>query len=124
MKASFIRAATAATLALAVGAFAHAQNQETNDTKTAIKEDAKAVGHAVADGARTVGPEVAEKSKEAGHAVATRTRPAREKIRDKSKEAGHAVADTAKSVGKSVEKGADKVKKTVTGKSEESQPKS
>jgi hypothetical protein len=101
MKANFIRAAMAATLALAWAAATHAQSAPASDTKTVIKEDAKTVGHAVAHSARTVGATV----------------------RDDSKKAGHAVAHSAKTVGKTVKDSAEKVKTTVTRKSDEPQPK-
>jgi hypothetical protein len=116
MKANFLQAAMAATLALAWAAAPHAQSTPASDTKTVIKEDAKTVGHAVAHSARTVGHEVTSKSKEAGHAVAEKTREARDAIRDDSKKAGHAVEHSAKTVGKTV-------KATVTRKSDEPQPK-
>jgi hypothetical protein len=112
MKANFLQAAMAATLALAWAAATHAQSTPASDTKTVIKEDAKTVGHAVAHSARTVGHEVAEK-----------TGKARDAIRDDSKKAGHAVAHSAKTVGKTVKDSAEKVKTTVTRKSDEPQPK-
>src|SRR5882762_1682731 len=112
MKANFLQAAMAATLALAWGAATHAQSAPASDTKTVIKEDAKTVGHAVAHSARTVGHETAEK-----------TRKARDTIRDDSKKAGHAVAHSAKTVGKTVKDSAEKVKTTVTRESDEPQPK-
>jgi hypothetical protein len=112
MKANFLQAAMAATLALAWAAATHAQSTPASDTKTVIKEDAKTVGHAVAHSARTVGHEVAEK-----------TSKARDAIRDDSKKAGHAVAHSAKTVGKTVKDSAEKVKTTVTRKSDEPQPK-
>ena len=108
MKANFLRAAMAATLALAWAAATHAQSTPASDTKTTVKEDAKTVGHAVAHSARTV-----------GHTVAEKTKPARDTIRDDSKKAGHAVAHSAKTVGKKVKDGAEKVKTTVTRKSDE-----
>src|SRR5882762_1563053 len=101
MKANFLQAAMAATLALAWAAATHAQSTPASDTKTVIKEDAKTVGHAVAHSARTLGHEV----------------------KAKSKEAGHAVADSAKTVGRTVKDSAEKVKTTVTRKSDEPQPK-
>ena len=112
MKANILQAAMAATLALAWGAGTHAQSTPASDTKTVIKEDAKTVGHAVAHSARTV-----------GHTVAAKTKPARDTIRDDSKKAGHAVAHGAKTVGKTVKDSAEKVKATVTRKSDEPQPK-
>jgi hypothetical protein len=112
MKANFLQAAMAATLALAWAAATHAQSTPASDTKTVIKEDAKTVGHAVAHSARTV-----------GHAVAEKTSKARDAIRDDSKKAGHAVAHSAKTVGKTVKDSAEKVKTTVTRKSDEPQPK-
>ena len=112
MKANFLQAAMAATLALAWAAATHAQSTPASDTKTVVKEDAKTVGHAVAHSARTV-----------GHAVAAKTKPARDTIRDDSKKAGHAVAHSAKTVGKTVKDSAEKVKATVTRKSDEPQPK-
>jgi hypothetical protein len=112
MKANFLRAAMAATLALAWAGATHAQSTPASDTKTVIKEDAKTVGHAVAHSARTV-----------GHTVAEKTKPARDTIRDDSKKAGHAVAHSAKTVGKTVKDSAAKVKATVTRKSDEPQPK-
>jgi hypothetical protein len=112
MKANFLQAATVATLALAWAAATHAQSTPASDTKTVIKEDARTVGHAVAHSARTVGHEVAEK-----------TRVARDTIRDDSKKAGHAVANSARTVGKTVKDSAEKVKTTVTRKSDEPPPK-
>jgi len=112
MKANFLQAALAATLALAWAAATHAQSTPASDTKAVIKEDAKTVGHAVAHSARTV-----------GHTVAEKTRRARDTIRDDSKKAGHAVGHSAKAVGRTVKDSAEKVKTTVTRKSAEPQPK-
>src|SRR3984893_14147331 len=106
MKANFLQAAMAATLALAWAAATHAQSTPASDTQTVVKEAARTVGHAVAHSARTV-----------GHEVRDRTRTARETTRDDSKKAGHAVAHSAKTVGKKVKDGAEKVKTTVTRKS-------
>src|SRR5580692_6827874 len=65
MKANFLQAAMAATLALACAAATRAQSTPASDTKTVVKEDAKTVGHAVAHSARTVGHTVADKTKTA-----------------------------------------------------------
>jgi hypothetical protein len=99
MKNLLFRAATAATIALALNVSAQVQSA---DTTTTIKDDAKTVGHAVAHSAKAV-----------GHTVA-----------DDSKKVGHAVAHGAKAVGAKAKEGADKVKGAVTGKSDEPAPKS
>jgi len=124
MKATFARAALAATLALLLAATAQGQNQQISDFKTTVSEDAKAIGHAFADGARTVGHTVADKSREAGHAAAATGKSAGQAIRDDSKKAGHAAADGARSVGKSAADAAEKTKSAVTGKPSEPAPKS
>jgi hypothetical protein len=116
MKANFLQAAMAATLALAWAAATHAQSAPASDTRTVIKEDARTVGHAVAHSAVTVGHEVQRKSREVGHTVAEKTKTTRDTIRDDSKKAGHAVANSARTVGRTV-------KATVTRRSDEPQPK-
>jgi ABC-type transporter Mla subunit MlaD len=110
MKNTLLRAASAAAITLALTATDLAQNA---DTTTTIKDDAKTVGHAVANSARTV-----------GHAVADKTTPVRDTIRDDSKKVGQAVAHSAKAVGAKAKEGASKVKGAVTGKSSEPAPKS
>ena len=124
MKATFLRAASAATLALLLAGAAQGQNQQISDFKATVTQDAKAVGHAFADSARTVGHTVADKSREAGHAVAATSKSAGQAIRDDSKKTGHAVADGARSVGKSAADAAGKTKAAVSGKPSEPAPKS
>ena len=45
-------------LALALVGVTHAQSPETSDTRAAIKDDARTVGHAVAHSAQSVGQTV------------------------------------------------------------------
>lgn len=101
MRQTLFRAAVAGAVVLALTAGVRAQDTNTGTT-TAIKEDAKTAGHAVADGARSV-----------GHSIA-----------DASRQVGHAVSHGAKAVDAKVKEEAGKAKRTVSGKSEESPPKS
>jgi hypothetical protein len=124
MRATFVRAAAAATFALVLAPATHAQSQETPNTATTVKGDARTAGHAVAHSADAVGHSIAEQSRQAGHAISDGTRSARDAVRDDSKKAGHAIADGARSLSKSVREGAVKVKAAVTGKSHAAEPKS
>src|SRR5580658_3962814 len=118
MKTNLVPAALAAILALAFATLA--QSQESSGIKSTVEDDAKAVGHAVADGEH----DVADKSKEAGHAMAGETKAAGGAIRDDSKKAGAAVSHGAQTVGKTVKGGADKAKDAVSGKkADEPEPK-
>jgi hypothetical protein len=101
MKPAFVAAAVAGAVIVLLGAAALAQDTNTGTT-TAIKQDAKTAGHAVADGARSVGHSVAEASRQFGHAV----------------------SHGAKAVGDKTKEEAGKAKRTMSGKSEESTPKS
>ena len=95
-----------------------------SDSTTAVKDDARTAGHAVAHGATTVGHTVADKSREAGHEIASGTRSARDTVRADSKKTGHAIADGARNIGRKVREGMEKLKASVTGKSHEPAPKS
>ena len=95
------RTTVAGLVALALAAAAPAQDTNTGTT-AAIKQDARTAGHAVADGARSV-----------GHSVA-----------DASRRFGHAVSHGAKAVGAKTKEEAGKAKRSMSGKPEESTPKS
>jgi hypothetical protein len=123
MKARFLAAAAAVPLILAEAA-APAGWAQASDTTATVKDDARTAGHAVAQGATTVGHTVADKSREAGHAIANGTRSARNSIRDDSKRAGHAIADGARHVGRTVREGMQKLKAGMTGKPSEPAPNS
>lgn len=123
MKASFIAAAAALPLILAA-AVVPVWCEPASDTTTAVKDDARTAGHAVAHGATTVGHTVADKSREAGHSIANGTRSARDTVRDDSKKVGHVIAEGARNLGRTVREGTQKLKAGMTGKSSEPGPKS
>jgi hypothetical protein len=111
MKTNLVPAALAAILALAFATLA--QSQESSGIKSTVENDAKAVGHAVADGAH----DVADKSKEAAKAIKSGAHD----VADKSREAGHAIAGETKTAGGAIR---DDSKKAVTGKkADEPEPK-
>ena len=121
MKARFTRAAAALALTLAA-ALAPVWSVSADDTTASVKDDARTAGHAVAQGATTVGHTVADKSRGAGHAIANGTRSARNSIRDDSKRAGHAIADGARNIGRTVREGIQKLKAGMTRKPGEPVP--
>jgi hypothetical protein len=122
MKATVIRPAAIATVALLGGLVAVSRGQPA-DTAATVKDDVRSAGHAVAHGATTVGHGIAEKSRATGHTIADDTRSARDTVRDDSKKTGHSVAEAARNVGKAVREGFNRVKAGFSGKPSEPAPK-
>ena len=76
-----------------------------------IKQDAKTAGHAVSEGAKTVGHTISEDAKKVGHSVSEGAKSAGHAVSENAKKVGHSVSEGAKSAGHTVSEDAKKVGK-------------